>query len=280
MLLIGTDEAGYGPLLGPLVIAAAVYETDGDRTSLPGDRIDDSKVVYRRGGRKALAEALGPYLGGSRPLSLSGLLDSLSVRADPRPGYAWYGDVTDPAASGGRAPEAFHRLYVNPVCERDFNTGCARWGGKGGLLFRETMRLVLRALADAPDGNADIVCDKHGGRNRYAGMLMTEFEPSTLVTEKESREASSYRLTIRGRRVRIRFLKQADGLDKAAALASMTAKYVRELFMESLNGFFRARVEGLRPTAGYHGDGQRFLRDIEPVLGALDCTRNDLIRSR
>ena len=84
MLHIGTDEAGYGPLLGPLVVAAAVYESEADRRAAPGGGIADSKEVYGRGGRSALARVLSPYLGLKAPVSLGDLLARLSVRGDPR----------------------------------------------------------------------------------------------------------------------------------------------------------------------------------------------------
>jgi ribonuclease HII len=280
VLHIGTDEAGYGPLLGPLVVAGAVYETGAGRTTLPGTGIDDSKVVYGRGGRPALARALGPYLGLEAPVRLSGLLGRLSVRGDPRGGYAWYGDVEDDTGEAGSRPTEFRRLYVNPVCERDFNAGCAGDGGKASLLFRETMRVVRRALADTPAIDAEIICDKHGGRNRYAGLLMAEFSPSTLIPERESKACSSYRLTIGGRNVRIQFLAKADAVDVPAALASMAAKYVRELFMQGLNDFFAERVTGLRPTAGYYSDGRRFLEDVDRVLREMGCERTAFVRDR
>lgn len=235
-------------------------------------------MVYGRGGRAALARVLGPYLGLGAPVSLQALLARLSVRGDPRGDYPWYGDVVDPEPAAGEAPAAFRRLYVNPVCARDFNAGCTGPGGKAGLLFRETMRLVRRALADAPERDAVVVCDRHGGRRRYAALLMAELEPATLVTERESAAVSSYRLQRGGRAIRIRFARQADATDKPVALASMAAKYVRELFMEGLNDYFSARVADLRPTAGYYQDGRRFLRDVESVLGELDCERDAFVR--
>ena len=287
MLRIGTDEAGYGPLIGPLVIAAAAYRTDRPRSRLPGRGIADSKVLYTRGGRNALAKALGPYLNlgnqtGTKersPVRLSRLLAQLSVRGDPRCAYRWYGEVEDPVPAPGRTPAAFSRLFLNPVCERDYNDGCGRLGGKGGLLFVETMRVVRAALESVPGEDAEIVCDKHGGRNRYAGLLMAEFAPITLIAERESAHCSSYRLTLRDRRISIRFMPKADRDDKAVALASMAAKYTRELFMEGLNAYFSARLEGLRPTAGYHGDGSRFLNDIAPVLKQIGCPRSEIVRA-
>jgi hypothetical protein len=277
LIHIGTDEAGYGPLLGPLVIAAAVYE--GERRQAPGGGIEDSKEVYGRGGRRALARALSPYLGLGPPVSLTDLLARLSVRGDPRDGYLWYGDVDDPEAGGGAPPATFRRLYVNPVLERDFNAGCARWGDKATLLFEETMRVLRRALDDHP-GDATVVCDKHGGRNRYAGLLLAELGPSSILTEREAAACSSYRLLLGGRTVRIRFQQAADATDRAAALASIAAKYTRELFMEALNDFFASRVSGLRRTAGYYGDGRRFLTDVRGVLRDLGCAEETFVRMR
>jgi hypothetical protein len=279
VLHIGTDEAGYGPLLGPLVVAAAVYETSGERRARPGDGIADSKEVYGRGGRAALARVLSPYLGLDAPVSLAGLLARLSVRGDPRAGHAWYGEVSDPIAGGGEPPATFRRLYVNPVCERDFNDGCARWGDKASFLFAETMRVLRRALADHP-GDAIVVCDRHGGRRRYAALLMAELGPTSLVTERETAASSGYRLVVGGRAVRIRFDRAADASDRAAALASMAAKYVRELFMEGLNGYFASRVAGLRPTAGYYEDGRRFLSEVRGVLRDLGHPEESFVRAR
>jgi len=280
VLHIGIDEAGYGPLLGPLVIAAAVYTAGGSRGSLPGRGIDDSKRVYSRGGRRALARVLGPYFGAKSGLGLADLLVRHGVRPDPRPEYPWYTEVHDPLPGSGPVPAAFQRIWLNSVCARDFNRGCARLGSKAALLFEETMRVLRRALEERPGETAEVVCDKHGGRNHYAPLLMAEFGPRDLAVEREGREESSYRFDLDGRKVSIRFLKGADGKDRPAALASMAAKYVRELFMEALNRFFARRVAGLSPTAGYVADGRRFLAEVEGVLRELGCSRDAFVRSR
>jgi hypothetical protein len=46
------------------------------------------------------------------------------------------------------------------------------------------------------------------------------------------------------------------------ALASMTAKYLRELSMQAFNEFWRAFVPELKPTAGYYRDAWRFKKEI------------------
>ena len=281
MIYIGTDEAGYGPLLGPLVIAATVFESDAPRGSIAVEGAADSKVVYTRHGRAGLARVLGACFDASTPRTLSALLDRHSVRGDPRGAYAWYGDVTDAEAPAIERPRALRGIFVNPVCEQEFNAACARDGSKGTVLFRETMRVVNAALETLPAGaEVDIVCDKHGGRSRYAELLIAELGPRQIVTVRESRAESSYRIEAAGRRLRVRFLAKADAGDSPVALASMAAKYVRELFMESFNAYFARRQPGLRPTAGYTVDGRRFLADVAPLLEDLQIDADSLIRSR
>jgi hypothetical protein len=60
----------------------------------------------------------------------------------------------------------------------------------------------------------------------------------------------------------------------------MLAKYLRELFMDQLNAWFQARLPGLKATAGYATDANRFLLDVEPALPRLGLTREALVRAR
>ena len=64
------------------------------------------------------------------------------------------------------------------------------------------------------------------------------------------------------------------------ALASMTAKFTRELFMERMNRFFRSHLAELKPTAGYVEDGRRYLKDIDPTLRRLGIATSAIVRSR
>ena len=98
MRWVGIDEAGYGPNLGPLVLAAVVAEGPDDCppdlwTDLPhvgragsgADRlwIDDSKAIYKAGkGRDRLEEATVAAMvaaGRSAPSCFSELLENLSA---------------------------------------------------------------------------------------------------------------------------------------------------------------------------------------------------------
>jgi ribonuclease HII len=50
------------------------------------------------------------------------------------------------------------------------------------------------------------------------------------------------------------------------ALASMTAKYLRELCMRAFNAFWGERAAGLEPTAGYPVDAHRWRRDAAAAI--------------
>ena len=63
-------------------------------------------------------------------------------------------------------------------------------------------------------------------------------------------------------------MPRADQRDGLVALASIVSKTVRELWMDVFNAYWRARVPGLRPTAGYPVDAVRFRRRSRQVAAA------------
>ncbi len=60
----------------------------------------------------------------------------------------------------------------------------------------------------------------------------------------------------------------------------MVSKYVRELLMDRMNLYFAKMDAGLRPTAGYWQDGQRFIEDLRMRLPDMRIDRERLIRCR
>jgi hypothetical protein len=64
------------------------------------------------------------------------------------------------------------------------------------------------------------------------------------------------------------------------ALASMTAKYLRELAMIPFNRFWQQHVPGLKATAGYPMDALRFREEIRPAQQRLGIEDRVLWRAR
>ena len=101
----------------------------------------------------------------------------------------------------------------------------------------------------------------------------------------ESDIASSYLLHEAGpngssRRTLIHFREKGETAFLPTALASMVCKYLRELCMHSFNTWWCSQIAGLKPTAGYHQDGSRWLLDVEPHLPRLGIAREMLVRIR
>ena len=64
------------------------------------------------------------------------------------------------------------------------------------------------------------------------------------------------------------------------AVASMLSKYLREALMRRFNAFWQTHLPEVSPTAGYYGDGARFLQDIDSKRRELGIADAELVRSR
>lgn len=230
----------------------------------------------------------------------------------------WHGDFDCPlpvddtadevTALGTRLDETCTTAGVRPVAMRarfvfpaEFNQLTERYGSKGAALSHVTIGLLrelqgTRAGAEETSPPAEpgaslsspvpcpptptlVVCDKHGGRNRYAGLLQHFFPDQWIETLLESRAESRYHWGAPESGVEIAFRRRGEA-SLPVALASMTAKYLRELAMRALNQFWRARVPGLRPTAGYPLDARRFKAQIAQVQRSLGIDDHVLWRNR
>ncbi|NQT16987.1 MAG: hypothetical protein HQ582_29790 [Planctomycetes bacterium] len=311
--LIGTDEAGYGPNLGPLIISASVWSVPegvgGDDlydlvgpcvATSPGRRgklrdasapvaIGDSKVLYKpKSGLRHLERGLLAALAllDCRPATWREVWDVLSTEVGGGlPALPWYVDYDSPIPLDANRSEiepaalvlsqgfaAAHvqllGLVSRPVFPEQFNRLVEHHGSKGAALSHTTLELAASLVEPLERGPISIVCDKHGGRNRYQHLVAEHFPEGLIEVRGEGRERSVYRFGPDERRVEIRFQMKADS-HLPAALASMASKYLRELAMRALNEFWRRSVDGLRPTAGYPQDAKRFKAEIAAVQAEL-----------
>jgi ribonuclease HIII len=318
VFVLGTDEAGYGPNLGPLVIGACawrvpsrpaadkLYDLLADAICTdPTDELQrlaiaDSKRLYQPGGgvqqleRGVLVALLLLERRCRAWRDVWRLLDSSALaQIDALP---WHADFDEPlpchAADGDLEPLT---QRIRPCCERvgvqlaglaatavfpgEFNAAVQRCDNKAEVLSLATMRLAGRILAELPAGAAIVLCDKHGGRNRYAALLQEVFPDELVRVRRESAELSVYQVCAGSRSVEFRFQPKGER-HLPTALASMTAKYLRELAMRPFNAFWQRHVPGLAPTAGYPGDSRRFWNEIREVQLRLKIADEVLWRQR
>jgi hypothetical protein len=165
------------------------------------------------------------------------------------------------------------------IFPREFNDAVDRNDSKGAALSHWTLQLVARMIEPLGNAPISILCDKHGGRDRYLPLLMNCFPDRFIEIVSEGRSQSVYRFGPSQRRVEIAF--QAKGESHLpTALASMASKYLRELAMHAFNDFWRQHVADLRPTAGYPEDAKRFKADIAAAQHSLGISDRILWRSK
>jgi hypothetical protein len=173
----------------------------------------------------------------------------------------------------GECGMTFTRPFMRFVTARAFNRELVRAGGKGRAV-QNLISPLLRTAMDAQNtAGSRITVDRQGGR-RYYGPWLADLLPGLpLKTREESEKKSVY--TCGG--LRMEFLVGADGLRLETALASMLAKYAREIGMRLFNAWWKARIPAIKPTAGYPQDASRFISDVAEA-GMMPADPDLLIR--
>jgi ribonuclease HII len=273
--------------------------------------IADSKALFHPGlGLRQLERGVHAVLHSMRETSCSWSEIVGYCQADPKGHHrrvCWPDDF-DCALPVDATPEELSRLgarfaraceasQVRPLFIRarlvfpaQFNELVDYYGTKGGALSHVTVGL-LREVVDgigsdafqSPSGIPSppiiAVCDKHGGRNYYTALLQHHFSEHWIEPVYESHAESRYEWGPSESRVRVTFRMNGERF-MPTALASMTAKYLRELSMRAFNEFWAAHVKDLRPTAGYPTDSHRFHKAIAAKQRELGIDDRVLWRKR
>jgi hypothetical protein len=147
-----------------------------------------------------------------------------------------------------------------------FNRLLDEWRVKSGVLATGVIALLGSVLDLPGDEPVYVTVDKLGGRHFYAPLLNEAFPGGWVRVIREGPALCEYAIDGLRRDVYLRFEPRADGGHLNVALASMAAKYLREVCMMQFNRYWTGKVPGLKPTAGYPTDAGRFFDEIRTVL--------------
>lgn len=343
MIYAGIDEAGYGPMVGPMVVARSAFEVSDFSVEQALDNawqlssngclwqrlkagvcrtmaehrkshrlaVNDSKKLNSKASGLLHLEAGSlsfMSLSGSRGRSVANLGDWLvaigSERDDLSKALWWYADEGEHGQPWESLPHhpslstqqiSLNTNMLKACCDQGgvtlvepmdaavvwadrFNHMARATRSKAAVSFFYVARHLTQLATAFADRDLLVVVDRQGGRTRYREQLSESFPDWEMAVFAESRDRSVYQLKSSKRRITIMFAVEAEQDHLPVALASMTAKYTRELLMHRFNTWFCRRLPELKPTKGYGVDGKRFVRDIEPGLQALGIDPNLVIR--
>ncbi|MFW5829548.1 MAG: hypothetical protein ACOCXA_04735 [Planctomycetota bacterium] len=285
MIRSGIDEAGYGPVLGPLVVASVSMHAPSARRCerlLRAAGIQDSKQLYQ--GRRldrleAVALAAVAWCTGFVPDTAADLLALLgenpaTLELDWQQGAerlrlplaapeipTWLFAGIEPCSC---RITALHPQRIN---------ACYRTGSNKASLEAEA---VCDLLALIPAGPARTVVDRLSARRYHAGLLHGIADGMEVEILQEDGQCSSYRFLRCQHPHEVHFRVKADNDHAPTALASCLAKYVREVHMHLFNDYWCRRHRWLRPTAGYHTDARRWLHQLGS--GTVEALMDELVR--
>ena len=175
-----------------------------------------------------------------------------------------------------------------------FNALLCQGLNKSDILSRTTLALAASLRTKANAEPALIWCDRHGGRKHYSALVAQHFGATLVQTLAETPARSAYRVPAQAKADLTQAQAdlnqaQAANLDiefnvggesqVPVAVASMTAKYIRELAMHAFNAFWSSRSPGLNPTAGYPVDALRWRCDARDAIAQAGVRDKDLWRS-
>jgi len=339
LLIAGIDEAGYGPLLGPLCVGLSVFriQESPDPAKLPdlwkmlskgvcrgpgrageNDRrgrvaVADSKelklansvkcahpLVHLERGVLTFVRCLAEQVGGAGAAVVDddALFRAIAAEMPDVPCYAVPPRALPMCMTSAEVSIAHNVLQRAMVgagvellhlrCEvmgepryqrivKDTNNKAETTA----TAFGEHLRRVWELYGlQGEDARLGVVCDRLGGRAQYSGLIQRELPDCTVEIIEESEGRSRYAVTAkdasgRERRASVSFLVEGETIHLPIALASMVAKFTRELSMMRYNQYWnslraaRGYAE-VKPTAGYRNDAHRWLEDIGDVMSDDD----------
>ncbi|MEM7310924.1 MAG: hypothetical protein AAF682_29915 [Planctomycetota bacterium] len=284
-VVCGIDEAGLGPLLGPLTIGYAALRLPDPHANawrllgnLVGKRpskvrkliVADSKRVFSRNeqGRRrleataltflALLDPAGKPPGDPRRLLFGPLAPAQAMVAR----HPWYGrlperlPVEHEAGSLELLAELLRRRMdskglalldagVRLVPAGELNASYDETHNKSLSVWEKTLEALLHLWEEQGEARPQVVVDRQGGRMRYGPLLARGLPDADVRLVREDEGHSEYEVVARDRRRAMRLVIVEKAEDRAFPVA--LASCLAKYARELVMGAFNAYFEELQP---------------------------------
>ena len=306
LMYTGVDEAGYGPMLGPLCVAQSSFLINdwahGDKApdlwtilqQAIGKTKQDAKTKIPVGDSKKLKlanssvtrhplihleRAVLAFLGardGVYPKTDHQLFEVLGAKLEEAP---WYGGEPFELPVGN----SHEMLGIDCSALR---TICARQGVR--LVDLQVHIIDVTAFNDIIRTQRSKAAATQRGLRTHLEQVKADHTDCThkrIVCDRQGgrtqylsmlsrvfdgleiqEESPRASRYARGEELGILLTPKADDAYFPVALASMAAKLVRELAMMRFNRYWASRYEEIKPTAGYVQDARRWLSDMNGII--------------
>ncbi len=301
--IIGADEAGYGPNLGPLLIAASMWDVPVDFNESDFDNLsslfaakpyrsdckhiplaDSKKLFSPAKGIQTLETGLLAMLGKEPPVNCQSWRENLEVSIPASDGTGlnvsempWYDNLRNQPIPAVQSKEEVRRLSKfaeRVLSDQEIELPQTRFYLISEKKFNEEVAKLgskgqllslqtLHLVAELLAGEADEV---EIFCDRQGGRKNYMPVLSEAMPEHWFQEVriSPERCTYRNMAGNLTIHFSVGGDSfPPTALASMMAKYTRERMMEAFNSYWAEQIPGIKATAGYPVDAARFRSEIE-----------------
>lgn len=283
---VGIDEAGYGPILGPLVIvrAGAVGDDLASLRNHPTGAVD-SKQLHTPGNLGPLEAVALPalwWLSGQACATAAEVFAVFGETDADRANCPWMAGAEDlalPITARNLEPWRIPGLRPDPPSGAIIHPGELNRAAEAGTNRAQVVLAVIQRALTGLAGTGSIMIDRLGGRKFYAPALRAVVpDGCSLEIDEETAATSRYRIAGPATDTSITFQCKADTTDVLCAVASCVAKYTRELHMLLLNRYWSGQCRHLKATAGYGSDAHRWLYQLG--AGFVEAWRHELVRGR
>ncbi len=247
MEVIGIDENGLGPILGPFIVSAIKLKVkepiffhskiENLQTFI---KIDDSKNVFRRSEEWTYSKGEIISLSLLRALSFKEIIDRyVNLIIDEFERKFYIKDYKLPIWAKF-VKESEIREEINFLDYKAFVIFPIKFNEMLNQIhkFQMDIKFFLDLALDLSNSDYTVLlCGKVGGYTYYlkAFLLLGIVKYEVL---KESRGHSAYKIVYNNKIFEIHFLMDGDSIYYPIAIASIVGKYLREVFMKALNESF------------------------------------------